>query len=129
WHPGWSSGCENGRLMVLDWVPGGGVADLPIGDGVDGVAFDPGRQLVFASCGDGTLTVIHEDSPDRYSVLENTPTQKGGRTLALDAETGTVYIPTADFGPPPAPTPDRPHPGPSIVPGAYNVVVVKRVTP
>src|SRR5262249_12095247 len=123
------SGCDNRKLIVLDSVTGRRVADLPIGDGVDGVAFDPGRQLVFASCGDGTLTVIHEDSPDRYSVLENTPTQKGGRTLALDAESGTVYTPTADFGPPPAPTPDRPHPRPSIVPGTFNVVVVKPVTP
>ena len=120
------SGCDNQKLIVLDSQSGRKVAELPIGEGVDGVAFDASRQLIFASCGEGVLSVIHEDSPDRYTVVENAPTQRGGRTIALDAASGTVYIPTADFGPPPAPTPERPHPRASIVPGTFNVMVVKR---
>jgi len=118
------SGCDNRKLIVLDSETGRRVATLPIGDGVDGVAFDPGQQLVFSSNGDGTLTVIHEDDPDHYSVVENVPTQKSGRTLALDPRDGTVYIPAAKLGAPPAPTPERPHPRPSVVPGSFRVVVV-----
>jgi len=120
------SGCDNKKLIVLDSETGRRVADLPIGAGVDGVAFDPAQQLVFSSNGDGTLTVIHEDDPDHYRVVENVPTQKSGRTLALDPRDGTVYIPAAELGPPPAATPDRPHPRPSIVPGSFRVVVVHR---
>ena len=118
------SGCDNKKLIVLDSETGKRVADLPIGEGVDGVAFDPRQQLVFSSNGEGTLTVIHEDDPDHFSVIENVPTQKSGRTIALDPRDGTVYIPAAELGPPPAPTPERPHPRPSIVPGSFRVVVV-----
>jgi DNA-binding beta-propeller fold protein YncE len=120
------SGCANKKLIVLDSETGRRVAELPIGDGVDGVAFDPAQQLVFSSNGEGTLTVIHEDDPDHYRVVENVPTQKSGRTLALDPRDGTVYIPAAELGPPPAPTPERPHPRASIVPGTFRVVVVHR---
>ena len=118
------SGCDNQKLIVLDSQTGRRVADVPIGEGVDGVAFDPAQQLVFSSNGEGTLTVIHEDDPDHFRVVENVPTQKSGRTLALDPRDGTVYIPAAELGPPPAPTEDRPHPRPSIVPGSFRVVVV-----
>src|SRR5262249_45368733 len=113
------SGCANKMLVVLDSQSGRKVAVLPIGEGVDGVAFDAGRQLVLASNGDGTLTVIHEDTPNHYTVVENAPTQRSGRTLALDPAKGTVYIPAAELGPPPAPTPERPHPRASIVPGTF----------
>jgi len=120
------SGCSNGKLIVLDADNGHRVAELPIGEMVDGVAFDPARQLVLSSNGEGTLTVIHEDAPDRFTVLENATTERGGRTLALDPATGAVYIPTAHFGPPPAPTPDRPHPRPTILPGTFHLLVVKQ---
>src|SRR5439155_14750 len=103
------------------------VSVLPIGKNVDGVAFDPKRQLVFSSNGEGTLTVIHEDGPDKYSVVETVPTQKGCRTLALDEATGSVYEPTADFGPPPAPTADHPHPRPSVLPGTVADVSAKLI--
>jgi len=120
------AGCSNEKLVVLDAGDGHVVSVLPIGKNVDGVAFDPKRQLVFSSNGEGTLTVIHEDGPDKYSVVETVPTQKGCRTLALDEATGSVYEPTADFGPPPAPTADHPHPRPSVVPGTFVVLVSKR---
>ena len=120
------SGCGNQKLVVLDADDGRVVSVLPIGKGVDGVAFDPERRLVFSSNGEGTLTVIREETPDRFAVLENAPTQRGARTLAVDPTTGSVYLPTADFGPPPAPTAERPHPWPSIVPGTFRVLVMRR---
>jgi DNA-binding beta-propeller fold protein YncE len=120
------AGCSNRKLIVLDADDGHVVSVLPIGERVDGVAYDPSRHLVFSSNGEGTLTVIHEDGPDRYTVLENAPTQAGARTLALDESTGYVYLPTAEFGPPPPPTADRPHPRESIVPGTFVVLEARR---
>lgn len=120
------SGCGNQKLVVLDADNGHVVSVLPIGERVDGVAFDAPLQLVFSSNGDGTLTVIHEDGPDRYTVLENVPTQAGARTLAIDDSSGCVYVPTAEFGPPPPPTPDHPHPRGSVIPGTFVVLVARR---
>lgn len=120
------AGCSNQKLVVLDADNGHVVGVLPIGNRVDGVAFDPRQRLVFSSNGDGTLTVIHEEGGDRFTVLENAVTQAGARTLALDETTGTVYLPTAEFGPPPPPTADRPHPRGSIVPGTFVVLEAKR---
>lgn len=120
------AGCSNEKLVVLDADKGNVVAVLPIGKSVDGVAFDAARQLVFSSNGDGTLTVIHEDAPDRFTVIQNAPTQKGARTLALDETSGIVYLPTAEFGPPPPPTADRPHPRGSVMPGTFVILEANR---
>jgi DNA-binding beta-propeller fold protein YncE len=101
------------------------VAHVEIGDGPDASAFDPAYALAFSSNGaDGTLTVVHETSPSRFEVVETVPTQKGARTMALDERTHHIYLPTAQFGPPPAPTPERPHPRASIVPGTFEIVEV-----
>jgi DNA-binding beta-propeller fold protein YncE len=116
-------GCSNKKMIVMNADDGRVVADLPIGQGVDATAFDPDTKMAFSSNGEGTLTVVHEDSADRYSVIENAPTQRGARTMALDPQTHKVYVATAQFGPPPAPTAERPHPRPSIVPGSFVVLV------
>ena len=118
--------CANEKLVVLDAVRGTRVAVLPIGKGVDGAAFDAERGLVFTSNGEGTMSVIREDAPDRFRVLETVTTERGARTLAVDESTGEIYLPTSDFGPPPPPTPDRPKPWPTLVPGTFRVLVVKR---
>jgi DNA-binding beta-propeller fold protein YncE len=120
------AGCSNQKLVVLDADAGNVVGVVPIGKNVDGVAFDASRQLIFSSNGDGTLTVIHEDDPNRFTVIQNAATQAGARTLALDETTGSVYVPTAEFGPPPPPTADRPDPRRSIVPGTFVVLVARR---
>jgi DNA-binding beta-propeller fold protein YncE len=117
-------GCSNKLLVVMDSDDGRVVATLPIGSGVDGTAFDSQESLVFSSNGDGTLTVIGEDTPDRYRVLDNVITQRGARTLALDPKTHRIFLATAEFGPAPPPTADRPHPRPSIVPGTFALLVV-----
>jgi YVTN family beta-propeller protein len=116
----------NKTLVVLDATTGKVVKTLPIGGGVDGAMFDPETSLAFSSNGEGTLTVIREDSPDKFTVVENVTTQRGARTLALDTKTHRVFLVTAEFGPPPAPTPERPRPRPSIVPGSFTLLVVGR---
>jgi hypothetical protein len=70
------------------------------------------------------LTVVHEDSPDKFSVAENVPTQRGARTMTLDAAEHQIFLVTAKFGPPPAPTAEQPHPWPSILPDSFVVLVV-----
>jgi hypothetical protein len=81
---------------------------------------------VFSSNGEGTLTVVKQDSPDHYSVLDSVKTQAGARTMALDSATGRVYLVSAEFGPPPAATAQQPRPRPTIVPDSFTVLVVGR---
>jgi hypothetical protein len=90
---------------------------------VDANAFDPTTGLAFASCGEGVLSVVHEDSPAKFSVVGNVATQSGARTMALDEKTHNVYLVTAKFGPPPAPTADNPHPRRSILQDSFVVLV------
>jgi DNA-binding beta-propeller fold protein YncE len=117
------AGCDNKMMAVVDADTGKVIATPPIGDGVDANAFDPGTELAFASCGEGVLTVVHEDSPAKFSVTDNLPTQPGARTMALDEKTHNVYLVTAKFGPPPAPTADNPHPRRTILPDSFVVLV------
>jgi DNA-binding beta-propeller fold protein YncE len=118
------AGCDNKMMAVVNADNGKVLATLPIGEGVDANAFDDDTQLAFASCGEGVLTVVHEDSPEKFSVVENVPTQKGARTMALDPKTHNVFVVAANFGPPPAATADNPHPRPSIVPDSFVVLVI-----
>src|SRR5437667_11067501 len=96
------SGCRSGVLAVSDYEAGRVVATAPIGQGVDGAAFDPATGDVFAANADGTLTVIHEDSPDQFHVVENLQTALGGRNMGLDPRTHRDYVVSAAFGPAPA---------------------------
>jgi DNA-binding beta-propeller fold protein YncE len=117
------AGCDNKMMAVVDADTGKVIATPAIGDGVDANAFDSGTGLAFASCGEGVLTVVHEGSPTKFSVLENVSTQPGARTMALDEKTHNVYLVTAKFGPPPAPTADNPHPRRTILPDSFVVLV------
>jgi WD40 repeat protein len=118
-------GCDNKMMAVVDADSGKVLATPAIGEGVDATTFDPETGLAFASCGgDGVLTVVKEDAPDKFSVAENVTTQKGARTLALDAKTHNVFVVTAQFGARPAATADNPHPRPAIVPDSFVVLVV-----
>jgi DNA-binding beta-propeller fold protein YncE len=96
------SGCRSGVLAVSDYQSGKVITTLPIGMGVDGTGFDPASGDAFASNADGTLTVIHEDSPDRYHVVENVPTPPASRNLGLDPTNHRVFVASAKFGAPPA---------------------------
>ena len=111
-------------MAIFDTQNGRVVTTLPIGEGVDANAFDPSTALAFSSNGEGTLTVIHEDSADRFSLVENVPTERGARTMALDLKTHRVFLPTAEYGPLPEPTQDNPRPRPPIKPGTFAVLVL-----
>jgi DNA-binding beta-propeller fold protein YncE len=120
-------GCENKMAAIMDTANGKVVTTVPIGEGVDANGFDPGTGLGFSSNGrDATLTVIREESPDHFTVVENVPTRKGARTMALDEKTHTVYLVTAQFGPTPAATAEQPRPRPSILPNTFTILVVGR---
>ena len=118
--------CGNKLMAVVNADDGHIITTLPIGGGVDGVTFDPGTALAFSSNGEGTVTVVHEDSPEKFTVVGNVQTKRGARTIALDEATHRIYLPTAEFGPPPSPTPERPRPRPSILPGTFEVLVLER---
>ena len=118
------AGCDNKMMAVVDADSGKVLATPAIGDGVDATAFDEGTGLAFASCGEGVLTVVREESPSKFSVAENVKTQEGARTLALDDKTHQIFVVTAKFGPPPAPTPEQPHPRHTILPDTFVVLVV-----
>jgi YVTN family beta-propeller protein len=94
------AGCDNKMMAVINADTGKVVTTIPIGDGVDANAFDPGTNLAFASTGDGNLTTAHEDSPDKYSSVTSVPTQRSARTMALDLKTHAVFLSAADFDPP-----------------------------
>jgi outer membrane protein assembly factor BamB len=117
-------GCGNKMMAVVDADSGKVVATPAIGDGVDATTFDAETGLAFASCGEGVLTVVKEESPDKFSVAENVATQPGARTLALDAKTHNIFVVTAKFGPAPAATPDNPNPRRTILPDSFVVLVV-----
>jgi DNA-binding beta-propeller fold protein YncE len=123
------SGCRSGLLAVSDYQAGRVVATAPIGAGVDGAAFDPATGDAFASNADGTLTVIHQDGPDQYHVVENVTTAQGARNMGLDLTTHQLFLVTARFGPPPTDsTADNPRRRPPVLPGSFMMMVVERAT-
>jgi DNA-binding beta-propeller fold protein YncE len=120
------SGCGNKTMAIVDMKTGKVVASPAVGDGVDGAGFDPGTQSAFTSNGEGTITVVHEDTPDKYTVLGTVPTQRGARTMDVNQKTHRLYTVTANFGPTPAPTADRPRPRPPMIPGSFVVLELGR---
>ncbi|MEP6688997.1 MAG: YncE family protein [Gemmatimonadales bacterium] len=118
------SGCHNRTMAISDGKAGRTVAQVPIGEGVDGAAFDPGTGLAFASNGDGTLTIVHEDSPTAFHVVSTVSTQRGARTLTLDGRRHRVYTVTATLGPTPAASEAEPRPRPSLVPGTFVLLTI-----
>jgi len=113
------AGCDNKMMAVMDADSGKVLATPAIGEGVDASAYDPALQLAFASNGEGTLTVVHQDSPDKYSIVENVPTKRSARTMGLDLKTHNIFLPAADFDPP-APGERRG----KMKPGSFVLLVV-----
>lgn len=115
------AGCDEKVMAVVNADSGKLVTTVPIGDGVDAGAFNPKTQQIFMSTGEGVMTVIHEDSPDKYSVVQNIPTARGARTMTLDEASNTAYTVTAQFeDKPPAPGQRR-----AMVPGTFELLVVQ----
>lgn len=114
--------CDNETLAVTDARSGKGVAHVPIGDGPDAVAFDPSTATIYSSNGEsGTLTVVHQDDPDHYSVTATVPTQISARTEALDPTTHRLYLSAATPGPE---TDARGRH--TMLPGSFTLLVVGR---
>jgi hypothetical protein len=111
--------CDEKVMAVVDADTGKVVATPAICDGPDASAFDPSTGYAFASCGDGNLTVIHEDSPDKFTVVENVPTKRSARTMGLDLKTHNIFLPAADFDPPAAGERRG-----KMKPGSFVIVVV-----
>jgi DNA-binding beta-propeller fold protein YncE len=120
------AGCDNKLMAVVNADTGKVITTLAIGAGVDANRFDPDTNLAFASCGEGVLTVVSEDSPDKFSVVQTVATERGARTMELDPKTHQIFLVTAKFGPPPAATADQPRPRPTILPDSFVVLVVGR---
>lgn len=113
-------GCHNALMVMMDSSSGKVVATVPIGGGVDANAFDPGTGLAFASCGDGTVTIAHEETPEKLTVVQTLNTQRGARTMALDPKTHRIYLATAKFE---AAAPDQPGPRRRFAPGSFKILV------
>jgi YVTN family beta-propeller protein len=116
--------CDNEMMAVVDAGSGKVITTVAIGGGPDAAAFDPETKLVFSSNGEGTLTVVKQQTPDTYTVAQTVKTQRGARTMALDLKAHKVYLSDADFGPAPAATADNPRPRPKILPGTFKLLVV-----
>ncbi len=118
--------CSNKLMVVMNADNGKVVTTLPIGAGTDAAAFDPETGFAFSSNGEGTLTVIHEDAPDKFSVVETVPTQVRARTMTLDTKTHQVYTVSAQFGPAPAPTAQQQRPRAPMLPGTFTLLILSR---
>ena len=113
------AGCDK-LLVVLDATTGNVVDKLPIGDGCDGVAFDPALKNIYTSNGEGTMTVIHEDNANKFTVLENVNTKRSARTITIDQSTHLLYLPAADLEPVAAGETGRP----KMIPGTFQILVI-----
>ena len=118
-----SAGRNPQMLVVLDADSGKVIQSFPISAGVDAAAFDPGTGLIFASTREGVIHIFHEDTPDKFSEVEVVKTEYGAKTMGLDTKTHNLFVDTADFAPPAAPTAERPHPQRTAIPGTFHVLV------
>ena len=120
-------GAHNNLMLMLDSTDGKVMAQVPIGAGVDATQFDPGTGYAFSSCGDGTLTIAHEDSPGKLTVVQTLTTERGARTMGLDPVTHRIYVAAARYETPAAPPAGAaPAPGrgrPSMVPNSMHLLV------
>ena len=116
--------CDNKLMVVVDAETGKVVSTVNIGKNVDGVAFDSVLKRIYTSNGEGTMTVVQQKNADSYTVLENFPTQKGARTIAIYSKMHTLYLPTADYNPAPKPSNENLKPRATIKPGSFTVLEV-----
>ena len=116
--------CDNNLMVIMNATNGKIISTLPIGSHVDGCTFDTVLKRAYSSNGDGTITVVQQNKNGLYNVLENIKTPKGARTICVNNKTHHLYLPTANYGPAPEPTKERPHPWPTILPGTFKILDV-----
>jgi DNA-binding beta-propeller fold protein YncE len=119
-------GGRNKIFAVMNADTGKIIQTFPIGDGVDANVYEPKTSLVFAATREGILHIFHEDTPDKFSLVENVETEPGARNMALDPKTHEVFLDSADLGQPPAPTAQQPNPNPPAIPGTFRLLVYGR---
>lgn len=118
--------CDNQVMAVTDSVTGKSVARIAIGAGPDAAAYDRDLGFVFSSNGiDGTLTIIHQETPDRYQVIATVQSQKSARTMALDPATHRIFLAAAHLGDTPPVTADYPRSRPNIIPDTFVILVAE----
>jgi DNA-binding beta-propeller fold protein YncE len=122
-HRLFSAGRDPQMLVVLDSDTGKVVQSFPISSGADAAAYEPETGLIFVSTREGMVHVFHEDSPNKFSEAETIKTEFGAKTMGLDTRTHNLFVDTADFGPLPTDTADRPHPQRSPIRGSFHVLV------
>lgn len=119
--------CGNKLMAISDVVRGRLVTTLPIGGGVDAAVFDPASRNAFTSNGEGTMTVVHEDSPNRFHVVGTVQTMAGARTITIDPRTHRLYTVGAAYGPvPETATKENPRRRAPLVPNSATVLVIQR---
>ena len=116
-------GCHNKLMVVLNADSGKVVTTLPIGEGVDATVFDVGTTQIFSSQSDGTLTIVKEETADKFSVQQNANTQRGARTMALNPKTHDVYLVSAEFDEAP-PAAGQTRPRRTMKPGSFTLLVM-----
>jgi YVTN family beta-propeller protein len=119
-------GGRNKQLAIMDTESGKVLQTFPIGAGVDTNIYEPETGLLFVAAREGMLHIFHEDSPDKFSVVETVKTEFGARNMALDPKTHMLFIDTSDFTAAPEPTADQPHPQPTPVSGTFRLLVYGR---
>ena len=112
--------CENKLMVVIDATNGRVITSLPTGNGADGAGFDNQLKTAYASNGDGTLTIVKEQSADKFVVTENLPTREGARTISVDQATHKIYLPSGSFKPA-----VKGSFRPQIIPGTFKILVVE----
>jgi YVTN family beta-propeller protein len=121
-----TSGRNPQQLVVMDADNGKVIQSFPITSGVDANIYEPETGLLFVSTREGMIHIFHEDSPDKFSVVGTVKTELGAKTMALDPKTHNLYLTTSDFGPPPAPTAEQPHPNQVAIPGTFRLLIYGR---
>jgi len=121
-----SAGRNPQVLVIMDADTGKIIQSFPITAGTDAAAYDPETKMIFVSTREGNIHVFHEDSPDKYSVVDTVKTEVGAKTMGLDTKTHNLFLDTTDFGPAPAATTDHPNPQSPAVLGTFRVLVYGR---
>jgi len=117
------AGREPAMLVVMNADDGKVIQSFPISAGADADVYDPNTGLIFVSTREGWVHIFHEDSPDHYSEAGKVKTELGAKTMAYDSKTKRIFVDTAEFAKPPAPTTEHPHPRSAAIPGTFHVLV------
>jgi len=117
------AGCHNQLMVMMDSTNGHVLASLPIGKSVDANVFDPATGLIFSSCGDGTVTIAHEDAAGKLTLVQKLTTERSARTMALDPQTHRIYLASAKFETPPTPPAGEKPQRPKMIPGSMKILV------